>query len=53
MRRYIGYLLVLVAGVALYDALLGDNPAEPSVVGLLVLVVLVPGAILSRKRPMR
>lgn len=51
MKRYIGYTMTLIGAVALYDAILGTPRAEMGTIGLLVLVVLIPGLILSRKAP--
>lgn len=49
MKRYIGFFMVVVGAVAVWDAMFGTNPSTPTVVGLLVMLVIVPGALLARK----
>lgn len=49
MKRYIGFFMVVVGAVAVWDAMYGTNPSTPTVVGLLVMLVIVPGALLARK----
>ena len=50
MKRYIGFFMVLIGAVAVWDAMYGATPATPTVIGLLVMLVIVPGAILARKK---
>ena len=52
MKRYIGFLMMLIGAVAVYDATFGGNrPDDPKVIGLLVLLVVIPGYLLWRKKP--
>ena len=48
MKRYIGYVMIVVGAVAIWDGVTKEPKADPSVIGLLVLLVLVPGIILAR-----
>ncbi len=53
MKRYIGFVMALVGAVAIWDGLYSEPRADPTVIGLLVLVVFIPGLILARKVPPR
>ena len=51
MRRYIGFVMLLVGLVAVWDAMFGATKTDnPQVIGLLVLLLVIPGAILARKQ---
>lgn len=50
MKRYIGFVMTIVGAVAIWDGVTKEPKADPSVTGLLVLLVLIPGIILARKK---
>lgn len=51
MKRAFGFFLILIGCVALYDLWYGGHPSDdPRMAGWLILLLVLPGVWLARKR---